>query len=460
MFKLAGTVNIPEAKRDEFNQKVLATLYRCGIRKTETITLNGIAFNVVRPPEANENGIVDFDYSIFEKKKRAISSFNTLTGELKAADCGYGEYRIVINMIMALQQAYSSTPCFFMSEGKPCHADFYANILAAVLNEKIKFNNGNDVWENILFFHRSREYDDIDNIDALHMIPYKSFYQVLLALSLDNKKIELTEDGSQMTKSKIAAAKYWVRYEYLYRMLMQCCNEPDFEVWFRELLNEDFAVRKEKSKQEDAKGIIAELSLYICSQGMAMQYASAKNEDFWTVWDRLNITGYRDIIEEEDWRKEYANTPYPFYLVMRKQSEDEFLDLWDGTNLKLSDKLEKQILQWKQLFDNVSLYLDFDLEKELAASLSEMENYWNCRFVDKAFVIDFIEHKDDKNYQKFLMVLREYLDKDVSLFPELTPQKAKEWAITKYRNKYDLTLISCYTTLMANIAQRKRIFKI
>ena len=100
------------------------------------------------------------------------------------------------------------------------------------------------------------------------------------------------------------------------------------------------------------------------------------------------------------------------------------------------------------------------MEKELAASLSEMENYWNCRFVDKAFVIDFIEHKDDKNYQKFLMVLREYLDKDVSLFPELTPQQAKEWAITKYRNKYDLTLISCYTTLMANIAQRKRIFKI
>ena len=83
IYTLAGSVHIPEKNKDEFNKKVLTTLYRCGIRKTETITVNGINFTVVAPPKADKDGIVDFDYSIFEKKKRNISSFNTFTGELK-----------------------------------------------------------------------------------------------------------------------------------------------------------------------------------------------------------------------------------------------------------------------------------------------------------------------------------------------------------------------------------------
>lgn len=89
-----------------------------------------------------------------------------------------------------------------------------------------------------------------------------------------------------------------------------------------------------------------------------------------------------------------------------------------------------------------------------------MVNDWNCRFIDKSFVIDFIEHKNDKNYQKFLIVLRKYLDKDVNLFPELTKEQAKKWVINQYRDKYESKLMSCYTTLMANREQRKRIFSV
>lgn len=460
IYTLAGTVHIPEESKDEFNKKVLTMLYRCGIRKTETINVNGIDLDVVAPLKTNKKGIVVFDYSIFEKQKRGISSFNTLTGELKIADRGYGEYGLVINMLMALQQAYSDMPCFLMREGKPCSVDFYAELLAAVLNEETHFNNGNDIWENMLFFHESPEYDDITSLNAWYMSPYKQYSKVLLAVSLDNKKIELTENAAQMTKSDIAGAKYGLQLEYLYRMLMKCCDDSDFEAWFRELLDEPLSVRKEKAKQEDDKGIIAELSLYIYSQGMAMQYALARNENFWTVWERLGINGYNDIIMEDALSDEYEKTPYPFYLAIQKESEDEFLDLWDGNNLKLSEKLKKQILQWKQCLDTISPSQNFDFEKELTDAILEMENDWNCRFIDKSFVTDFLEHKDDENYQRLLMLLRQYLDKDVSLFPELTKQQAKRWVISHYRDKYDSKLMSCYTTLMTNMEQRKRIFSI
>lgn len=460
IYTLAGTVHIPEESKDEFNKKVLTTLHRCGIRKTETISVNDIDITVVAPLKANREGIIEFDYSIFEKQKRGISSFNTLTGELKIADRGYGEYGLPINMIMALQQAYSDTPCFLMKEGKPCSVDFYAKLLAAVLKEETHFNNGNDIWENMLFFHKSPEYDDITSFNAWHMSPYKSHSKILLAVSLDNKKIELTKNGAQMTKNDIAMAKYGPQLEYLYRTLLKCCDAQDFEAWFRELLDEPLSVRKETAKQEDDKGIIAELSLYIYSQAMAMQYALAKNENFWTVWERLGINGYNDIIQEDALSDEYEKTPYPFYLAIQKKSEDEFLDLWDGNNLKLSDKLEKQVLQWRQDFDRISPAPNFDFEKELTDAIMEMENDWNCRVVDKSFVIDFLEHKGDTNYQRLLMVLRQYLDKDESFFPELTKQQAKKWVIRHYRNNYDSKLMSCYTSLMANIEQRKRIFSV
>ena len=330
----------------------------------------------------------------------------------------------------------------------------------ALVTPELRFYPCLTAWENMSFFHRSFEYDDISSIEAWHMIPSKSYGQIILAILLETEKVKLTEDGAQMTKSKIAGAKFGLQHEYLYRMLIKCCNEPDFEIWFRELLDEDFSARKEKAKQEDYKGEIAELSLYIYSQGMVMQYASAKNENFWTVWDRLNIKGYQDIIEEDDWSEEYEKTPYPFYLALQKESEDEFLDLWDGNNLKLSKRLKEQILQWRQWFDITSTSQNFDFEKELADTLLEMVNDWNCRFIDKSFVIDFIEHKNDKNYQKFLIVLRKYLDKDVNLFPELTKEQAKKWVINQYRDKYESKLMSCYTTLMANREQRKRIFSV
>ena len=141
-------------------------------------------------------------------------------------------------------------------------------------------------------------------------------------------------------------------------------------------------------------------------------------------------------------------------------SEDDFLDLWDGNNLKLSEQLEEQILEWKQWFDTISPSKNFDFEKELTDAILEMTNDWNCRFVDKSFVTDFLEHKDDKNYQRLLMVLRQYFDEDASLFPELTKQQAKKWVIRHYRDDYDSKLMSCYTTLMVNREQRKRIFSV
>ena len=74
LYRLEGTVMIPDNKKDEFNRYILQILDACGIRKTERIELDGRPITVVRRPEPDGQGIVSFDYSIFEKKKRKTKS--------------------------------------------------------------------------------------------------------------------------------------------------------------------------------------------------------------------------------------------------------------------------------------------------------------------------------------------------------------------------------------------------
>lgn len=79
LYQLAGKVSIPEEDRKAFNRKALLLLDKCGIRKTQKIKLKGKELTVVEPALWDEEGIVAFDYSVFEKKVREISTLNLYT---------------------------------------------------------------------------------------------------------------------------------------------------------------------------------------------------------------------------------------------------------------------------------------------------------------------------------------------------------------------------------------------
>lgn len=97
-YRLEGTVRIPEDIKDEFNEYILQILDKCGIRKTEKMELGGQTVTVVRQPMPDEQGIVRFDYSIFEKSRRETAEYNLNTCELKVPDRGYKEFAIVMNI--------------------------------------------------------------------------------------------------------------------------------------------------------------------------------------------------------------------------------------------------------------------------------------------------------------------------------------------------------------------------
>lgn len=80
--RIEGKINIPENKREEFNRNVYKILKMCGIRKVDEMEIGGQNVTVVRMPEVDANGMVSFDYSIFEKWKREVATYNIYTNEL------------------------------------------------------------------------------------------------------------------------------------------------------------------------------------------------------------------------------------------------------------------------------------------------------------------------------------------------------------------------------------------
>ena len=152
IFCLAGKVNVPAEKRNEMNRHVLEILDKCGIRKTVEMTVAGKKVTAVTSVQPNEDGIVLFDYSIFEKEKRKISQYDLNTCELYVEEPGYNEFSIVMNMIMVLQEAYTNGGCYFTKSGKLYDIEIYLFLIQGVLGKKITLPGRLRMWDVYLFF--------------------------------------------------------------------------------------------------------------------------------------------------------------------------------------------------------------------------------------------------------------------------------------------------------------------
>jgi len=137
---MMGDISIPEEKRAEFNENVLKLLRLGGIRRQKETVFGGRTLTVVQEPEPDEAGIVRFDYSVFERWQRTTAEYDTNTCALMAPDRGYGEYALVMNMVMTMQEAYSQKPCFFMREDRLCDIRAYALLIERMTGLKLSFS--------------------------------------------------------------------------------------------------------------------------------------------------------------------------------------------------------------------------------------------------------------------------------------------------------------------------------
>lgn len=470
MYKLAGTVRIPENKKNAVNKHVLKLLYLCGIRKTDEMELAGRKISVVEPVAPDENGIVTFDYSIFEKMKREVCTYNMQTCELVTPDRGYQEFGVTMNLVMVLLESFSETPCYLICNGKPVPADGYAALIKGLLGITLSFPNREKLWDMFLVLKNTEGCEAVSGDDVFDAFPYGlcrfRLDHVASVIDIDRNEIKKPEKpiapGDIINKADWIAIK-WYAYDNMLSLIREG-KDQELELFLAKLLCMELPSRREIAGKDTAYGRIAEASLYLLPSVMAKAYAEASGQDFWEVWNKIEEgKTYGDTLVEA-----YGNgngselREFPFRKVILRKNEDEFFEFWHGETMHLSDELEKRLRQWSTRFRELAgsteaAAMDTGMETCLAQVIDEMYEIWGCRLVDGVFVREFLRHPDDGRYMAALRLLREMMDEDTAYFPELTKRQANQWIIRRNRDKADITAMSAYQSLLINHAYRQGI---
>lgn len=476
IYRIEGRVSIPEERKAEFNENVQKLFRLCGIRKLEEIEVAGRICTVVHEPEPDDQGIISFDYSIFERQKRKISTYNRNTCELHAEDWGYKEFALVMNLIMTMQEAYSAEPCCLMRENQINSVYSYALIIERTIGVKLSFPNREKIWNMLSFLKSTGKYEELDYESIYDKFPDGygkiDLRQLITCVVCSFKSPYKPEELFSGEKSELKYAGMMQKVYYVYELLcglLKREGEENVREFLKDLLEKKLPERECLAEREDDFGSIAKASLYELPPCIVIAFSWALQKDFWEVWFSLEITGYEDVEtgEEKETQKESAaeaegNKPKKkkriFYGAILRDNEDEFLEFQDMPDLYLSDDMKRNLEEWKELYaqtDEAGLRdSDGDWEAYLADILREMETIWNCRYADREMVKDFREHCSELPYQKALLTFRRLMDQETEYFPELTKRQAKEWIVKKACSEEDRIRISGYASLLGNRTKR------
>ncbi len=464
---LVGKINVSEDKKQEFNAYVMEILRRFGMRKRKEIDVAGEKITILAHPTPDKDGIVAFDYSIFEQKNRDISTYNTNTCELYTVDRGCNEYGLAMNCILLLQECYSNGSCFFMNERKPIYAGVYMDLLSTILNKKIPNNGREKMWDMLLLLRKNPDTDLPSTTDIFQHI-FTHFYsrfedfQIFSVLATDDTEPPTTDKDPIMARTHISEAPYMSKREYLYRTMTEEYQRDKKMLtdYLRELLHLPLANREKLAGEDNNLGIIAELSFYLPPACLVSTFALLEGKPFWDEWDNLITRNYyTDIICRDVEGKKLSDEweKLNIYKIMFRENEDEFLEFWDGENLILSDEMKKCIQKWKNLMDTQEDQTDLQVKAYLEETIAYINKEWSCRYIDEDFIKKIIDHQSDPVWRKALLVLRRIVDDGLELFPEMNRKMAVLW-LKPYRTSFDSAAVAAFGSLMENDVARQRVF--
>lgn len=463
-YKIVGTVAISEKNKETVNKYVLEILCRCGIRKTGKMLIADREISVLYTPKADETGIVTFDYSIFEKRRRNCSTYNTNTCELISYDRGYNEFGIVMNMIMFLLEAYSEEPCYVLCDNKLFYMTRYMALIKDVLDIDLRFPNREKLWSMLIFF-RKNGYGEITGQEIWNKFSCKymswnmnQVYSVLLPEREEIGEVKHLWDGTKESLADLKTIELGNKsYEIYIKLIPQ--EAAAVRRFLQILITSPLAERKKLSEKNDDYGCLAYISLYVLPAQLIAPYAMLTKEDFWTVFDDFTadkkaytdvIVNDNDIIEAESIEK------YPFYKAIMRDNMDEFLGIQRVDDKLLSTELKEHIEEWRKEFQKIRMGNVADFKgKEVEVVVKDLVETWNLNDVPYDFIDNCIRNSENEDYQKAVLILQRMISKYEVYFPELTRKQKIEWLIRPCKEMYNEKLAAAYMQLMADDNTRK-----
>lgn len=181
----------------------------------------------------------------------------------------------------------------------------------------------------------------------------------------------------------------------------------------------------------------------------------------YTYVDEEQIKGIIDLKNTEISMNRLSYTPnilLSLYEFFQYETEDEFLEFWNGTNLKFSKDLKNALEEWKVKLRQMEDIPEEMVEKYLAKIILDLHENRKCRLVDREFVEEMLKHRKEVLYRKALVLFKSIVDKEAMYFPELTRKQVMRWVIKNRRSEQESIVIMAYQSLFINNEQRKIMF--
>lgn len=468
-YKIIGEINIPLNKREEFNTYVLQLLGICGIREVVEVEIGGRNYKVTEVPAPDEQGIVYFNYSIFEKTERNMSFYDTNTCQLYSTDRGYMQFGLVMNLIMAMQEAYSESMCVLMEKDEICDVWGYAVCVKQLLGLDLWYKNRAKFWEMILFF-REMGNTDIKETDVFKCGPYEfsfSSTKELLAYVYINSEIgkPLSYPDNDYYTINIDS-RHW-NYYCSYKLLSECVEEEGLlsvKYKIKYLLSKDYQNRlKLMEMEENLKWRrIYEISLFELPTVFVQPIAMLTNSEFWDIWNEIGGKAYTDSFSDMT-RNSVPDTSAMSPLFWKKLKVDECIGRLETLGTKEYQKFEAvkaRLDSWKLEYHKISDddVEDINIEVCLADSMNLLVEIWNRHYLSKEFVEEFLEHSHDVEYKKAIFLFCEMINEDARLFPELTRKQALTWVSRTVYDDEKKMRLQAFGDLLSNKEIRKEVF--
>ena len=466
-YKIVGDIQVPEERKEELNANVLKLLKAGGIRKVHKIKVAGKTVEILREPEVDEEGQIYFNYSIFEQRKREMSRYDTNTCLLYTEDRGYEEFGVIMNLILAMQEAYSQSLCYLMYEVEICSVWGYAVVLEKLIGVNISFPNRGKLWEMYLFFKKQEKYAHITYKDIKKDlclngadIRFSQLEATLLARGI-GKEVEKTNIENNVCIKEMKANE---RVQYVYSLMekyIEQATREDIEKNLKILLDATLPEREKTSSEAGILGELSEISLYSLPPIIVAAYAHTIEEEFWQVWFRLGIEGYVDVCEKEEdiFETQIPKIQCDFYKILQRDNEDDFIEFWNGKDMLFSTMLQDNFRIWRGEFDSINdeTVQGIQAEEYLANLILDMYGIWDACIVKDSLIQEVIQHKDIIPYKKALLLLNKLLNADIDIFPELTSEQVLWWYSKRNKDKVKQKNIKDYVAMITNGLLRKEI---
>ena len=455
-------------KKNEMNELILDILRKTGVGRLTTRNVNGKDISVFRQAAPDDNGIIEFDFSIFEKFHRKGNYYNTNTCELVTPDIGYRHFKIVMILIMTVLEAYSETPYYLMFNNYLSNVKHHARMIEEITGKVLDFKIRAHFFDTTMYFRKIEEYKDFSY--DISRIPFGyckcdrdqfEYTFIIMRSHIANYK----EDELVLNKEQKMS------YECLNKLQANANLKDEALEYITELMDMSLEERKLEKERKHPLDFLSDVAEFLPAPYLVQIYAEVFSMDFTELWLSIGKKGYWDVtsLEKESEKdsevvqnaaRQFKNE-HNLMQVYKRDNEDDFIGIWNNDDMIISSTMKEELEIYKStysLIDDDSLN-DFDTISELISCLDDLENSWNIRkHIEYNLLEEFLNNKEDICYKKAVYTLRKLINNELLLFPELTESQLRKWVIGNVNTYFYTNRYWHYLDVLSNSTFRKTLF--